>query len=46
MTIELEYVNKTFESIKDLIPTLCQNWGKNGRYGQNLYGDVLDWVRD
>ena len=35
-----------FEEIKKDIPSMCERWGKNGRNGQFLYGDVLDYIRD
>lgn len=37
---------QVFEEIKKDIPNMCKNWGKNGKDGQLLYGDVLDWIRD
>lgn len=41
-----QYAFELFDTLKEHIPIMCKRWGKNGRYGQNLYGDVLDWMRD
>lgn len=43
---EQEYVVDVFESIKDDVTDMCSRWGKKGRNGQTLYGDVMDWMRD
>lgn len=42
----IDKVFKAFEEIKSQIPLMCSRWGKKGRYGQFLYGDVVDWIRD
>ena len=42
----MEKAWELFKTITAKYPNLGKDWGKNGKCGQYLYGDIFNWLKD